>query len=86
MVKYTLKELIVAEDLKLIKTIVLCFQSLTTLVGLGSSLIVLVSMCFNTSTKRGELLVRILNAIGSGACDSLHCSSEEVVSIVKRLS
>lgn len=56
----------------MIKTIVdgikLCFQSPTALVGLGASLIVLVSMCFNTSTKRGELLMRILNGIGSVVC------------------
>lgn len=45
-----------------------CVQSPTALTGLFASLIVLVSMCFNTSTKRGELLMRILNGIGSIAC------------------
>lgn len=30
--------------------------------------------------------MRILNGIGSVACDSLHRPSEDVVSIVKRLS
>ncbi len=46
----------------------LCIQSPTALIGLGASLIVLVSMCFNTSTKHGELLMRILNGIGSIVC------------------
>lgn len=35
------------------------------IVGLVASLIVLVSMCFNTRTKRGERLMRALNFIGS---------------------
>ena len=30
--------------------------------------------------------MRVLNAIGSAACNSLHRPSEDVVSIVKRLS
>lgn len=46
----------------------LCIQSPTALVGLVASIIVLISMCFNTSTKRGELLMRILNGIGSIVC------------------
>ena len=37
----------------------------TAIVGLVASLIVLVSMCFNTRTKRGERLMRALNFIGS---------------------
>lgn len=35
------------------------------LLGLLASLIVLVSMCFNTRTMRGEMLMRSLNLIGS---------------------
>ena len=35
------------------------------LVGLLASLIVLISMCFNTRTQHGELLMRVLNLIGS---------------------
>ena len=45
------------------------FNSLVTdpaaLLGLLASLIVLVSMCFNTRTKRGERLMRSLNLLGS---------------------
>ena len=45
------------------------FNSLVTdpaaLLGLLASLIVLVSMCFNTRTKRGERLMRALNFVGS---------------------
>lgn len=45
------------------------FNSLVTdpaaLLGLLASLIVLVSMCFNTRTKRGEQLMRSLNFLGS---------------------
>lgn len=45
------------------------FSSLVTdpaaLLGLLASLIVLVSMCFNTRTKRGERLMRSLNLLGS---------------------
>lgn len=35
------------------------------IVGLLASIIVLVSMCFNTRTQRGEFLMRVLNFIGS---------------------
>lgn len=45
------------------------FSSLVTdpaaLLGLLASLIILVSMCFNTRTKRGERLMRSLNLLGS---------------------
>ena len=45
------------------------FNSLVTdpaaLLGLLASLIVLVSMCFNTRTKRGARLMRSLNFLGS---------------------
>lgn len=37
-------------------------------IGLIASLIVLVSMCFNTSKKSGQLLMRIFNLLGSVAC------------------
>ncbi len=34
-------------------------------IGLLASIIVLVSMCFNTRTRRGELLMRSVNLVGS---------------------
>ena len=36
-----------------------------TLLGLLASIIVLVSMCFNTRTRRGELLMRSVNLVVS---------------------
>ena len=43
--------------------------SLTTdpiaLIGLLASIVVLVSMCFNTRSRRGELLMRSINLFGS---------------------
>lgn len=45
------------------------FNSLITdpvaLIGLLASVIVLISMCFNTRTKKGELLLRSWNLVGS---------------------
>ena len=41
------------------------FTDPAALLGLLASLVVLVSMCFNTRTKRGERLMRALNFIGS---------------------
>lgn len=45
------------------------FSSLVTdpiaLIGMIASIIVLISMCFNTRTKKGELLLRSWNLIGS---------------------
>lgn len=35
------------------------------LIGLLASIIVLVSMCFNARTARGEFLMRIVNLVGS---------------------
>jgi len=35
------------------------------IIGLVASIIVLVSMCFNSSTKRGNILMRSVNLIGS---------------------
>lgn len=35
------------------------------IVGLVASIVVLISMCFNTKTITGELLMRSLNLIGS---------------------
>lgn len=35
------------------------------LLGLLASIVVLVSMCFNTRTRRGERLMRSLNFVGS---------------------
>lgn len=35
------------------------------LIGLLASIIVLVSMCFNARTVRGEFLMRIVNLVGS---------------------
>lgn len=43
-------------------------QSLTSpvaILGLVASIVVLVSMCFNPSTKRGNLLMRGVNLVGS---------------------
>lgn len=43
-------------------------QSLTNpvaIIGLVASIVVLVSMCFNPSTKRGNLLMRGVNLVGS---------------------
>ena len=42
-----------------------CFSEPVALIGLLASVVVLVSMCFNTRTKRGERLMRALNFIGS---------------------
>ena len=41
------------------------FTDPAALLGLLASLVILVSMCFNTRTKRGERLMRALNFIGS---------------------
>lgn len=41
------------------------FTDPAALLGLLASLVVLISMCFNTRTKRGERLMRALNFIGS---------------------
>lgn len=45
------------------------FNSLVTdpiaLIGMIASIIVLISMCFNTRTKKGELLLRSWNLVGS---------------------
>ena len=35
------------------------------IVGLVASLVVLVSMCFDTSTRKGDLLLRSWNLVGS---------------------
>lgn len=35
------------------------------IIGLVASIIVLVSMCFNPSTKRGNIMMRSVNLIGS---------------------
>ena len=35
------------------------------IVGLVASLIVLVSMCFDTSTRKGDMLLRSWNVVGS---------------------
>ena len=37
----------------------------TAIVGLVASIVVLVSMCFNTRTRTGEILMRLLNLVGS---------------------
>ena len=41
------------------------FSSSAAIVGLVASIIVLVSMCFDTRTRTGELVMRGLNVIGS---------------------
>lgn len=35
------------------------------LIGVCASVLVLVSMCFNTRTRKGELIMRSLNCVGS---------------------
>lgn len=35
------------------------------IIGLVASIIVLVSMCFNPSTKRGNIMMRSVNLVGS---------------------
>ena len=35
------------------------------IIGLVASIVVLISMCFNTKTTTGELLMRSLNLVGS---------------------
>lgn len=42
-----------------------CFTTPVALIGLLASVIVLVSMCFDTSTRKGNLLLRSCNLIGS---------------------
>ena len=41
------------------------FTDSAALLGLLASLVVLVSMCFNTRNKKGEMLMRSLNFVGS---------------------
>lgn len=41
------------------------FSSPAAIVGLVASLIVLVSMCFDTSTRKGDFLLRSWNLVGS---------------------
>lgn len=41
------------------------FTDPAALIGLLASIIVLVSMCFNTRTNKGELWMRTLNLVGS---------------------
>ena len=41
------------------------FTDSVAIIGLVASIIVLVSMCFNTLTRKGELWMRVLNLIGS---------------------
>lgn len=41
------------------------FTDTAALLGLLASIVVLVSMCFNTRTRRGERLMRLLNFVGS---------------------
>lgn len=41
------------------------FTDTAALLGLLASIVVLVSMCFNTRTRRGERLMRLLNLVGS---------------------
>lgn len=41
------------------------FSSPSAILGLVASVIVLVSMCFNTRTRCGDLWMRALNVIGS---------------------
>lgn len=49
----------------MIEYFVTLVSSPTAILGLVASIIVLVSMCFNTRTRVGELWMRALNVIGS---------------------
>ena len=42
-----------------------CFTTPVALIGLLASVVVLVSMCFDTSTRKGDLLLRSWNLVGS---------------------
>lgn len=49
----------------MIKYFINLVKSPSAIIGLIASIIVLVSMCFNTRTIKGELLMRSLNFVGS---------------------
>ena len=42
-----------------------CFTKPVALIGLLASVVVLVSMCFNTKTRKGTFMMRIINLVGS---------------------
>ena len=42
-----------------------CFTTPVALIGLLASVVVLVSMCFNTKTRKGTFMMRIINLVGS---------------------
>ena len=42
-----------------------CFTNPAALLGLLASVIVLVSMCFNTKTRKGTFMMRLINLVGS---------------------
>lgn len=42
-----------------------CFTNPAALIGLLASVVVLVSMCFNTKTKEGTFRMRLINLVGS---------------------
>ena len=49
----------------LIDYLVECFTTPVALIGLLASAVVLISMCFNTSTRKGTIKMRTLNLVGS---------------------
>lgn len=42
-----------------------CFTTPVALIGLLASVVVLVSMCFNTKTRKGTFMMRLINLVGS---------------------
>ena len=42
-----------------------CFTTPVALIGLLASVVVLVSMCFNTKTRKGTFRMRLINLVGS---------------------
>ena len=49
----------------LVNYLIECFTTPVALIGLLASVIVLVSMCFNTKTRKGTFMMRLINLVGS---------------------
>jgi predicted methyltransferase MtxX (methanogen marker protein 4) len=47
------------------KEILIAFANPTAIIGLVGSIIILVAMCFNTRTEKGEKCMRTVNLVGS---------------------
>lgn len=46
------------------KTLITAFSSPTAIIGLVGSIVILIAMCFNTRTEKGEKCMRTINLIG----------------------